>query len=324
VALNYSWRLWCIGFASFFLVYVITTLVVTLYAPRAVRTANWLPPRSAASRLLRLRLLPFALALFVVFALCVPSYLWCEPEYSDERASFSCIFLAILGAMVCGTGIARGISGTFRSLRFAQRCRRFGFEIRLSGKTPPVWVIPSIRPFIAMIGILRPRIVLSEGILKTLTQEELSVVIGHEDAHRVSCDNLKRLGMLLAPAIAPLSNGSSALERSWIQFAEYTADEAATAGDAGRSLTLASVLVRVAQLGIVSPHIPVATLLLNDAVDLSLRVNRLLAPAPPSVYPHRASWRRFGSLAVFACLVLLLLRPPTFQFVQSILERLIR
>jgi hypothetical protein len=214
---------------------------------------------------------------------------------------------------------------------FVRRCRRLGREIPLAGTYPPALVIESSRPFLALTGLVRTRVVMSEAILQSLSEEELAVVMSHERAHEASRDNLKRLLNSLAPGILPLLTGGN-LERAWINFSEYAADEEATAGDAGRSLALASVLVRLARLGEVTgpfagtvpamSRVPIS--FLGEGSDLSARVNRLLAGPRYSESPHRMSWQNAATALILAgSLAAILFRSSTFEFVQSILEKLI-
>lgn len=129
----------------------------------------------------------------------------------------------------------------------------------------------------------------------------------------------------LSPGILPFWNGFRPLEQAWISFAEYAADEAAVAGDAQLSLALASSLVHVARLGTASRLSASAISFLEDASDLSVRVDRLLNKSSLLESPRSISWRKPGLALILAGgLALILFTPITFQFVQSILERLIR
>ena len=121
---------------------------------------------------------------------------------------------------------------------------------------------------------------------ETLSPEELDCAIRHERAHRTSGDNFKRLLLLLAPDVFPFfSMPFSAMDRSWITFSEWAADDSAVANDLQRSLSLAGALVHVAQMGAAPRLSPLCTSLVssNSACmnqDLSARVDRLLHTAP--------------------------------------------
>jgi hypothetical protein len=325
VILSYLSRLMCLAFASLFLVHLLTALVVAILTPLAIRKAQRLTPDIASRLLLTLRLLPFGLALSIVLGLCVPSYLWFEPKDIVEPAGFVCLLTAALGAAICGTALARASLAALRSVLFMRSCRRSGRQVQLVLGTPPAWVVEDSRHFLALAGIVRPHVVISKSILDALSQEELSVVFRHESSHQSSRDNIKRLCIFLSPGILPFWNGFRHLERAWISFAEYAADEAAVAGDTGRSLALASSLVHVARLGTASGLSATAISFLEDSSDLSVRVDRLLSKSSPLEFPSSISLRKAGlALMLAAPLALILFKPTTFQVVQTILERLIR
>ena len=323
--LPYLSRLLCLGLAALFLVHLAAALIVALFTPLAIRVAQKLTAGRAARLFLTLRLMPFGLAALTVLGLCVPSYLWFEPEGINESVGYACLFLAILGVLLCGIVVVRGVRAAVSSFRFARSCRRSGYETHLiaAGDNPPAVVLEGSRPVLALAGIVRPRLVISEAVVRALSEEELSIALRHEHAHQISRDNLKRLCIFLAPGILPLLNGLRELERSWISFAEYAADEAAVAGDARSSLALASALVHVARLGRVAPS-PTAISFLEEVSDLSARVDRLLTDSPsPEFAPHRSWLKVVFILSLASCMAPMFFSTPIFQVVQSILERLI-
>ena len=97
---TYLSRLFCLCFASFFLVHIALGLAARLAAPAAIRFAERMRPGRAVRFLLALRMAPVSLALFAVLALCLPSYLWLEPESTGERVGLACFGMALLGASV--------------------------------------------------------------------------------------------------------------------------------------------------------------------------------------------------------------------------------
>ncbi len=324
MTLPYLPRLFCLAMASFFLVHSVAAAIVSVYAPLAIGRAQGFTPRRAARFLLILRLLPFTLSVCVALGLCVPSYLWFEPESFDEPVGLACLLLAALCLAICGTAVSRTIRSAARSISFARQCRSSGHEMSVPAKFPPTFVVQASAPVLALTGIVRSRVIISQRIFEALSAEELTVVLRHERAHRISRDNLKRLCIFLAPGMLPLLCGGRALERAWSTFAEYAADEEAVGGDVSRSLALASVLVRVARFGRMPGPLTMATPFLGEASDLAARVDRLLTGTRHFEPTRRMSWRKAASVAIVAaCLAAVVLQPATFRFVHSLLERLV-
>src|ERR1017187_5089561 len=102
----YWLRLLCLCLAAFFVVH---SVVGAAGGGAAGRAARRMRPRLAGRFLLALRLLPAALGLFVVAALCVPSYLWLEPEPTAEELGAGCLAAAILAAALWTVPTARGV-----------------------------------------------------------------------------------------------------------------------------------------------------------------------------------------------------------------------
>ena len=201
MTIPYPVRLLCLSLACFYLVHLAVGLAVALAAPRAMRWAERSIARVAARRLAALRLLPAALALFVVGGFCVPSYLWLEPRATVEEVSLPCLAAAVLGLAIWAIPLARAVRGAARSLRHVRECQRLGSLTRLAGESWPAWVIEGAAPCLALAGFVRPRLVISRGVLRALSTEQLQAALRHERAHWTSRDNLKRLLILAAPDV---------------------------------------------------------------------------------------------------------------------------
>lgn len=276
--LSYLARLVCLCLAAFFLVHTALGFAVSALTPWAVRFASRGAPARGARLLLALRLFPAAFALFVVAGLCTPSYLYLEPKGAPEEMGAACLAAALMSLAICGMSLARATRAIVRSERHIRECRDGSREMQLPGDRKAAWVIEGTAPCVMLAGVFRPRMVISRGVVATLSAEQLSAVIRHERAHGISRDNLKRLLVLLAPGILPFVPGFRRLERSWAKITEWAADDRAAAGKTRRSLSLAAALVRVARLGS-APYAPaLVTSLMADGADLSERVDRLLRP----------------------------------------------
>jgi len=324
-ALPYWLRLLGLSLAVGAVSYLAGWLATTALAPLAVRRAlrdQAHAPAQAARWLLKLRLLPLALSTLVVGGLCWPSYLWLEPADGGERWSLGFCLAALAGALLLLAALGR-LARAYRSHRPLVR------QARCLGR---VLVVPGPQPIMALLGILRPRLLISRNLLQLLSPAQLDAGMRHERAHLRARDNFKRLLILASPAPGPRLRE---LERAWARATEWAADDRAVAGDALRSVTLASTLVAVARLSPSAPAFapfalhsslsaaPTSSLtgaLTGDGSDLAARVRRLLAPATPARQLQRA-WP--GWLAA-ALLFSFMLQPTTLLAAHRILELLVR
>ena len=328
MTLSYLWRLCFLCAATFFVVHTLAALGARFLVPAALRFTRRLQPRSATKFLLALRLAPAALATISVLSLCIPSYLTFEPGATREEVGLVCISAAFLTVALLIISLARGIRALVTTNSYARTCLKSGVQTQTPTTFSPITIIDDAAPVIAMVGAFRPQFIISRGVLETLSPEELDSAISHERAHRTSADNFKRLLLLLMPDLFPfVPNAFSAVDRSWITFSEWAADDSAVANDLQRSLSLAGALVHVAQMGAAPRLSPLCTSLVssNSACmnqDLSERVDRLLHTAPL----RRESPKRFRAILAVctiaaACTVfVVLLRPETLHSVHELLE----
>ena len=319
----YLLRLLCLCLAAFFVIHSVVGVAVAAAGGAAVRAARRMRPRSAGRFLLALRLLPAALGLIVVGGLCVPSYLWLEPESNAEELGAGCLAAAMLAAAVCGISMARGLRAAFRSARHARGCERLGRLSKLAGWQRPVRIVDVHAPLLAMVGVVRSRVVISKPVIDALSAGQLAAALRHEEAHRVSRDNLKRLLLVLAPGLLPGFDGFGAIERGWARFTEWAADDEAAAGDAHLSLALAAALVRMARMGGHPPPVRLATSFLGDSREISARVDRLLGPVPAAPARRGNSASVAAGLALAAACAASMLHPATLQTAHRIIEELI-
>ena len=318
----YLLRLLCLCLAAFFVVHSLAGLLVALTGPAAVRAARRMRPRMAGRFLLALRLLPAALALFVVVGVCVPSYLWLEPEINAEEVGAACLAAAVLAAALWTISTARGIRAAVRSARHARHCARLGRLATLPGSPLPVCIVDAPEPLLVLVGVSPSRIILSSPLMRILSPGQLAAALRHEEAHRISRDNLKRLLFLLAPGLLPGIHGFHPIERAWARSTEWAADDDAVAGDAHRSLSLAAALVRVARIGGSAPVSPLTAAFLGDSREISARVDRLLSPAPPEP-AHSRKYLTAVAIALTAVSAATMLHPATLESAHRLIEQLI-
>ena len=318
--LPYLLRLVCLCLAAFFLFNFAAGLPLALASRAIVARANRMRARSAARLLFVLRVLPAALAFLVVVGLCVPSYLWLEPELAVEEIAAPWIATAVLGAALCFIATARAARSILQARRHARSCERLSRATSFAGARLPVWILDTPAPLCALVGIFRSGVLLSGAVINRLTAAQLALALRHEEAHDSSRDNLKRLLILMTPGLLPGVSGFRAMERGWGRLSEWAADDEAAGGDTHRSLTLAAALVRVARMG-GTALAPLSANFLDDCGDVTARVDRLLHPTPPLI--HRHNWTLIGSLAAVFAVAVSLLNPVSLAACHATIERLI-
>ena len=311
---SYALRLVCLSLAVLFLVHLSVALAVTMCAPAMVRRAERWRAAAAARMMLALRLLPAASALFVVLAICIPSYLRLEPEAMEEEIGIGCLALAAMGAAAWGFSLARTARVMLRSMRCVRAWRSRRSEAVIAGSR--LWIIDGAGPTLAMAGIFRPKLIVSREIIESLPADQLAAALRHERAHANAWDNFKRLLMLIAPGAGLFPE----VDRAWARFTEWAADDRASEGDANRPVSFAAALVSVARMG-PAPVPPLATALTANAADLQVRVERLLRERDES-RPAPAAWIA-GCLLTAGALAMLAFQPATLSVAHAILERLV-
>ena len=317
----YLARLACLSLACYFLLHTILGAAVWAFSGRVVGAVERMRPRDAARLVLALRLLPPIAALVAVAALCIPSFLLLEPSETVEAAGIGCLLAAVLAASLWVVSLARAVRAALQSRRYVRLCGRVARPLRMRN-APPIWVVDSPAPLLALAGVARPAVVISRAMMQALESDQLAAALAHEAEHRRSRDNFKRLVMLALPEILPGVRAFAALERAWVRISEWAADEAAAAGDPRKRLALADALVRTARLGgAPRPAGPLSTTLLDDPAELQMRIARLLdEPACPVAGPK--CWTTLALAAV--ALALIAIQPGTLYSVHWLLEGLMR
>jgi Zn-dependent protease with chaperone function len=245
---------------------------------------------------LALRLLPAAVSIAFVGVLFVPSYWRYEPRaVEDLDVTLSVVALAAFG-LVAAAAI-RGLTAWHRASRRARAWLRVACPIDIETAVP-AYEVPIDAPMMALVGVIRPRLVVTRGVVDALTTDELRAAIAHEIGHVRARDNLKRLAMRAAPDILACTRTAAAIEARWASAAEHAADHAA-GDDSKVRCALASALVKIARLTPLSTPIaePISTLV--DGGDIASRVQRLLDDDSPS-RPLRLVPRLSAALAIAA------------------------
>jgi beta-lactamase regulating signal transducer with metallopeptidase domain len=317
---TYFVRLLILCFASFFLVHLALGLLSLYLFPRFARTFASATPQWASRISIALRLAPACLSIFAVLCVCLPSYLRYEGNLTTEEVGWPSLVLAALGLLIGLLASARAVRAILQSSALSKNVR--------AAKDPDYWYLTSkddVFPSIALVGLLEPRIVISPGVLETLTTEQFQATLDHERAHRSSNDNLKRLFILLAPDLVPFVRSFRRMEDHWNRYSELSADDLATRGRPDRSIALAEALIKLAKFegGQLSP--PLVSGLFSASEGLTLRVERLLrleTPTQPSPRLRALFWA--GPFLLLFSSALLFLRPQLFEGVYHLLEAFLR
>lgn len=312
----YLLRLVCLSAAVFFVTHAVLTALLAAVTHWLQSVAEPMTPRDAARLFWMLRLFPTLCSLGLVAGLCIPPYLQLEPVGTGESINPLCLLAAAAGVWIWMSSLTRTVRALVQSLRCCREWERSGVE-----RDGEVLIVDSPAPVLAVAGILRPRLIASRRLLKTLPADQIEVAVKHEKGHRDANDNLKRLTMLLAPRA--FWGGAEGLERAWSRASEQAADDQAVNGDPALGVALAAALVGVARLH--TGNQPALTSpLVGDGTELARRVERLLKPARP--VKRRTSEALLSQSPAWLAGILLVLPaiPGTGRGVYEILEELIR
>jgi hypothetical protein len=325
---SYSIRLLFVCFASFFVVHAVMSAIVRAFEGCGLRFAERIAPRTAATLLFCMRILPAATAITFVLAVCAPSYVRFEPNMAGEEVGFACAALAMAGALIWAAALSRGLGTILESVRFIRSCRREGRVTSVDGTPAELRVIEEPRSVLLQAGILRPELVISGSLLREFSGAELHAALEHERAHWFARDNFKRLVLAFSPGVVPFSRGLARIEQGWAKFTERAADDCVSASGASAALSLASALLRLARMRATMGEalsLPQAASPLGGSDDLIGRVRRLLEPVPaiPTKGNHAALLWGAGSILMAGCAAIL--ASPTLLFsVHELIERLLR
>lgn len=197
------------------------------------------------------------------------------PLWANATVSF------LLGGIVLGLGlfaILSVVGMTRSSLRECHTLRRCDLDDRallLGRRGRPLLVIEDVRPLSYTVGFLRPRAVISTGLLGALDDEEVEAVLAHEEAHIRGRDNILVLVARTLSLTFGLIPGVRLAYRRLRRAQELAADDFArrTTGD---GLVVASSLQKFARALCRPTAGPAAALGFADEGDVTERIRGLL------------------------------------------------
>ncbi|MBI3767909.1 MAG: M48 family metalloprotease [Deltaproteobacteria bacterium] len=195
----------------------------------------------------------------------------CRARHAGAPPSLLVLVLAIAALVRVGGALVQAARNARRS---ALVCR----FLRTAGQQQEPNVLPLEEPQAFVVGLLRPRVYVSRGLVGAHAEADLEVVMAHEHAHVRRRDPLRRL--LASVALAFHVPGIA----GWLERHIVRAQEMAADADAARAVhdapRVAEALVRMARLRVRRPAL---VAWLGD--HLEARVQALLDGAPGSDRP---------------------------------------
>jgi beta-lactamase regulating signal transducer with metallopeptidase domain len=162
-------------------------------------------------------------------------------------------------------------------------------------------VVPGDRRLEALtVGLLKPRIMISEGLIQGLEGNELEAVVLHEESHRAARDNLFAAAAKAVTLTLFYLPGPRLAFREMRKNLEHAADHKA-AGNPGGKLAVASALSRIADSGtVMAPgDLSLSVAVTGNGKSLTARLEDLLLGKEDSSRRwHRPMMFAVGALAV--------------------------
>jgi hypothetical protein len=259
----------------------------TVYCPLSVlmvlawriRRMDQEPRANSANFLFGLRIFPFAFSAVVTLFFTFPSFWLLETASPDEDAAT--FILALCSLIILTVGMFRVLRTQARTTRAVAQWLMEATSIGSNAITPGLssW---DGAPALILVGIRKPRVMVSDMATMVLSDDELQVAVRHELGHMRSWDNLKKV--LISATPFP---GMGSIESAWLDAAELAADDAAVA-NRQEALDLATALIKLSRSSRQWPTPLLATGLVSGSRSIRLRVERLLQWRMASRHVRRA------------------------------------
>lgn len=306
------------------------------------RALDALTPAAQARVLLVLALLPAVASIAVMIAALAPTFGWiadhclrafelhthphiCAAHHvATEPALPLLILVGLLLARLAQTGLrlawqARRALAARRALELVASAESPGdtpAEIPddIPGSRPGLRVLPFDEPQAFVLGLWRPRLYVTAGLLSSAHREHLEPVLAHEHAHLRRRDSLRRLVSSLALAFH-LPGIAGWLERQLARAHELAADAEAAAVVQSPE-RVARALVQLTRVQRRMPASALAGALAFGGAEVEARVTSLLDPRPRRDQPRA---RTITLVAAIACVLLGAVADPVHHGVEMLL-----
>lgn len=306
------------------------------------RALDALTPAAQARVLLVLAVLPAVASIAVMTAALAPTFGWiadhclrafelhthphiCAAHHVATEPALPLLSLAgLLLARLAQTGLrlawhARRALAAQRALELVASTESPGdTPVGILSSGPGLRVLPFDEPQAFVLGLWRPRLYVTAGLLSSAHREHLEPVLAHEHAHLRRRDSLRSLVSSLALAFH-LPGIAGWLERQLARAHELAADaEAAAAVQSPERVARALV-----QLTRVQRRMPASALagalagmLAFGGAEVEARVTSLLDPRPRRDQPRA---RTIAWVAAIACVLLGAAADPVHHGVEMLL-----
>lgn len=255
-----------VSLTFFVLLYAFLSLLVA-FAWRGLerlRTAE----KSLADWLFVLRVLPLVASIVITLAFVVPSFQLLEPRSIHEDMGVMPLALGACALLLIAWGCFRVIITQTTTSRVVARWLEGAHPLD-AGAEAVTFRSSREAPPLTLVGVRKPRVLVSESTVALLSSDELHIALKHELAHVRSRDNLKKLVFRFSPF-----PGMAKLESAWSQAAELAADDAAVS-NRHDAIDLAAALVKLSRL--LPVEVAPACTVGFVTGSISVRVARLLA-----------------------------------------------
>ena len=279
-----------VSLAFFAMVYCPLASLVVL-ASRSANRASQSSTAGSANFLFGLRIFSFAASAVAAVFFTFPSFWLMERASLDEDAGT--FLLAACSLVILSAGLFRVLRAQARTTRAVAQWSLDGRSTGSEAATPPALSASKGAPALILVGIRRPKVMVSDMAAIVLSDDELQVAVRHELGHRRSWDNLKKV--LISATPFP---GMGGLESAWREAAELAADDSAVV-NRQEALNLASALIKLSRLSKQWSEPALASGLVSGSSSITLRVERLLS--------WSTTGRRLQRTGLWTLLVLILM-----------------
>lgn len=263
----------CLALCLYAAVTLAAAMAVLATAPVVIRRSKRWDSASRARACLTLRLGPATLGLVVAGTLFLPAFLAGEPADTPERLGPGLWILAMTVFALVLMSVLRATREWWNTVMLRRAWLSDARPLAPLGAGLPAYVITSRFPLVAVVGIWRPVLVISDRVLASCTAPEMDAILAHEVAHLRARDNLIRLLFLVMPDGLSRTAVGRRLERVWAESSEEAADRSA---GPERAPALARALVRVTRMAVGAPP-PATIAALSRGGSIAGRIERLIA-----------------------------------------------